>query len=406
MITDISYKEYKKSSDIHGTVLYPAVMVAPVQKDILEELIQKNNELIVFDPFHGSGTALYEAMEISKDIKLIGCDINPLANLITKVKLQGVTKTIVRDINLLEEYLQEDLVELHSFNNIEKWFRSDIIEDLSKIKQSIQKIKSKKNRQFFWCMMSDVIRHYSNTRSSTYKLYSKKNKAIEKMQNNVIKDYIKSINSNYPKYMKSSNNFKLHKKDVLKVIKNIDDNYVDISITSPPYGENATTVTYGQFSSLILYWIDARDLIMEGWELDNYSIIDRKSLGGEKKNLTLTAAQYTLLNTYLNKICIEKHNKVKNFFIDYFIFLDELCRTTKDYIVLTLGNRTVDGINIDLTDISKRYLSLKGFIILEVYEREIPTKRTPKKLKFQDNLLISSMNNEYVIISKKIKSST
>ena len=31
------YTDYKKRLDIHGTVLYPAMMVAPVQEDILEE---------------------------------------------------------------------------------------------------------------------------------------------------------------------------------------------------------------------------------------------------------------------------------------------------------------------------------------------------------------------------------
>ena len=58
-----------------------------------------------------------------------------------------------------------------------------------------------------------------------------------------------------------------------------------ISITSPPYGDNATTVTYGQFSSLSLRWIDPKDLCLEGWELDNYSIIDSKSMGGTVKDI-------------------------------------------------------------------------------------------------------------------------
>ena len=38
MLKNKMYADYKKCLDIHGTVLYPAVMIAPVQKDILEEL--------------------------------------------------------------------------------------------------------------------------------------------------------------------------------------------------------------------------------------------------------------------------------------------------------------------------------------------------------------------------------
>lgn len=51
----------------------------------------------------------------------------------------------------------------------------------------------------------------------------------------------------------SYNNFTLYKDDILKIIKNFKNNYFDITITSPPYGENATTVPYGQFSMLPLY---------------------------------------------------------------------------------------------------------------------------------------------------------
>ena len=46
MFKDISYQNYKKSIDIHGTVLYPAIMVAPVQKIILNEILEKNNKCV------------------------------------------------------------------------------------------------------------------------------------------------------------------------------------------------------------------------------------------------------------------------------------------------------------------------------------------------------------------------
>jgi len=90
MNLDISYEDYKKNLDIHGTVLYPAVMVAPVQKEILTWLMNGRKNLRIFDPFHGSGTALYEALDIDSSVTILGYDINPLASLITLVKLQGI----------------------------------------------------------------------------------------------------------------------------------------------------------------------------------------------------------------------------------------------------------------------------------------------------------------------------
>lgn len=401
MIQDISYQAYKKSDDIHGTVLYPAVMVAPVQKDILLDIMKGMDISSVFDPFHGSGTSLYEAFEASDDISLIGCDINPLANLITRAKLQGVTKDIANDIEKLKMNIANYKEYSFTFNNMEKWFREDISAELKKIKQAISKIECKKNRVFFWCMMCDIVRKYCNSRSCTYKLHVKEESRINDMKNNVVIDFISSVEKNASKYNKCCKSFELYKCDVLKKIIEFPHNTFDISITSPPYGENATTVTYGQFSSLALNWIDKVDLQLQGWELDNYSIIDSNSLGGTNSAGTLTSDLMKLVDPYISKISEDKKKKVLRFFSDYFLFLRELCRVTKSYIVLTLGNRTVSGVKINLTDISMRFIESNGFTKKQILMREIPNKRMPKVLSKTDSSVVNSMNQEYVIIAYK-----
>lgn len=403
MIADISYKYYKKSSDIHGTVLYPAVMVAPMQKEILRKLIIPNKPMNIFDPFHGSGTSLYESVEISKNVQLFGCDINPLANLITKVKLQGVSENILTDIENLENLLLEDNIDNnnHSFNNINKWFRQDIIKSLSIIRRSIMQIDNSKNRLYFWYIMSDIIRKYSNTRSSTYKLHIKSLFSIKNIENNVISDYLNSVKRNISMFEYSHDKFTLYKSDILDKINDFEENSFDISITSPPYGENATTVPYGQFSMLSLYWIDNKDLELEGWELENYSKIDNASLGGQKRIANFNNFELKLLEPYLNQISHSKKQKVINFFDDYFYFLKELCRVTSDYIVMTLGNRTVDGININLTDITRKYIENEGFINIDYGQRQIPNKRIPPKTSTVNKKPVKSITHEYVIIHKK-----
>ena len=47
MLENIEYSDYKKREDIHGTVLYPAVMIAPIQNEVLTELIQKNKIMVL-----------------------------------------------------------------------------------------------------------------------------------------------------------------------------------------------------------------------------------------------------------------------------------------------------------------------------------------------------------------------
>ena len=187
MLKDISYKDYRRSDDIHGTVLYPAVMVAPVQNDILADLSKQNTVNRILDPFHGSGTALYESHLVFPEAEILGCDINPLANLITKAKLTGVSSSIEKDINSISRRLEiEYSGSIFEFPNREKWFRDDIALSLTRIRDAINAVDTPENRLFFWCMMSDVVRRYSNSRSSTYKLHIKSQQRINEMPNGVM----------------------------------------------------------------------------------------------------------------------------------------------------------------------------------------------------------------------------
>lgn len=56
-----------------------------------------------------------------------------------------------------------------------------------------------------------------------------------------------------------------------------------------------------------------------------------------------------------------KRKKVERFFADYFDFLNSSARVSKEYIVMTLGNRRVDRIRINLAKITVKYLEDKGF---------------------------------------------
>lgn len=403
MLDKITYADYRKKDDIHGTVLYPATMVAPIQKDILQELSKESKIETVFDPFHGTGTALYEAFEVSDKIQLFGCDINPLANLITKVKLEGVNDNIISDINKIKEYTQrEQVVEIFEFPKRKKWFRNDIAEDLTKIRNAIMMIDDRQNRNYFWYILCDIIRRYSNTQSSTYKLFIKPEEKIVRMENEVIRDYCKRIENNYFWFNKHCKNFSLYKQDILEKIGEFEDKKFDVAITSPPYGDNATTVTYGQFSMLSLYWIDPSDLELEGWEMNNYSIIDNKSIGGNWRKSISDEVGRDLIEPYIKQICEQKQDKVYAFFEDYFIFLRELSRVTKQYIVMTLGNRTVNNVNINLTKITMQYLEQMGFCKVKIAQREILNKRTPKKTSRVNNLPVNSMSKEYVIIYERV----
>lgn len=400
-----------RRNGIHKIVNYPAMMVAPMQHKLIEDIINmERNIKNIFDPFHGSGTTLVEGNRFG--LNLLGIDINPLANLITKVKLYGVDKDKIYNSNEELFYninrLKNSEIELHTFDKIKKWFREDIIRDLTIIRNSIILEKSQKNRLYYWLCLCDLIRKYSNTRSSTFKLHIKEEHKIKEMENNLINDFVTNVKTSHLFLEPEKSNYKsIIQGDSLVEMRKMGSESIDFICTSPPYGDNGTTVTYGQYSILCLLWIDVEDLtISNDLLISNFSAIDTLSLGGRIDPVVTNSndiPSQTLKNT-LNSISLIKQKKVKCFFNDYFKILLEMIRVLKSehLMVLTLGNRRVDNQEIQLDEITKEFCTSNGLIVEAKLNREIPRKRMPKKISHIENYgPVQSMNSETVIVLRK-----
>ena len=91
---DLKYANTKEYT--HSIHSYPAVMVSPISRNIINIVRQVMEVDSLFDPFSGSGTVLVEGM--LANIKTVyGNDINPLAIFISKVKTNKL------DINKLKK---------------------------------------------------------------------------------------------------------------------------------------------------------------------------------------------------------------------------------------------------------------------------------------------------------------
>jgi hypothetical protein len=89
------------------------------------------------------------------------------------------------------------------------------------------------------------------------------------------------------------------------------------------------------------------------------------------KEINIGEFESKLIKKYIDKIAERKKQKVLRFFNDYFMFMESMCKVANNYVVMTLGNRTVDGINIDLTNITMKYLEKAGFIREQKIARDI-----------------------------------
>lgn len=391
---------------IHTLGKYPAMMVPRMQLDLLKRFGDDDSEnKTLLDPFMGSGTAIVEARKMK--MKTIGIDINPYAVLLTKVKTHDYsnisTDSIINKFIKNIENTRFDEPKW-SFYNIDKWFRADIILSLTHIRNAILSEKDVWIRRFLWICMSEIIYEYSNDRTSTFKLHVKTQDQIKNIKNNVIEDFKKKVvkkskilcKEKYPSSM-------IYFGDTYNVCESLKNKSVDIICTSPPYGDNATTVTYGQASILFLKWINIDDIDknIDPEILNQYSKIDRLSLGGEKKNEEKYRSK--LLDCYLESIDKKKREKVIRFINDYWNVIKQLSRVIKNdgTIIFTVGNRKVDGKEQPLDKLTVEMFKKQNIELIYSSYRQILNKKMPKKVSHVNNIgSVDSMNKEKVLVFK------
>lgn len=393
-------------SGIHNIGKYPATMVPDMQYQLLS-VIRKhlnNKNITLLDPFCGSGTTLVIAQELG--INSVGIDINPYATLLSFVKTHKYNRTDVCDaISTIKNNLeQESNFPIYDFDNIRKWFRDDIIKSLSQIRHCILLENNQDIRKFFWICLSEVIFKFSNDRTSTFKLHALPKEKIDLIEDKCMEYFIKIINDN-SEYLNYSNitSSNIIYGDSSSIIDYKLKGEFDIICTSPPYGDNPTTVTYGQASILFLKWIDSKDLYCSQELLEKYTTIDKISVGGEKRKI-INTKDIKLLKDFLDKISLKKQAKVINFFEDYYISLKcmKKCLSKSGYLIMTVGNRSVDTVRQPLDNITIEIAGKMGLQVVSKFNRNILYKKTPLTLSMTENeKVVKSISEETILIFTK-----
>ena len=416
-----SFKGRSKRHHCHSLLQYPAMMVPEMQGELIDAVLAEDrNVKRVFDPFVGSGTTLGESM--CRGLDFLGIDINPLAILACEVKsgplyLKRLTEKFDDLFDVIEKDSSKEIAV--EFDGINKWFLKDVQIELSVLYRAIKAEPSKWARKVFWLSMANTVRAVCNSRSSTYKLHIKSDEQMDSIPS-PIQVFEKQLRKNIESIIAQKE--VLEKNKVLKtsvsvsdvVIKNIDTAgeskktiICDLLVSSPPYGDNQTTVTYGQFSYLPLKWIDLNDIdnLTQKGLLAHQSAIDSKSLGGSRKD---SKDKYDIIKYRSSSLvhCIEKIMQVNSentkkliafvFDLDKAL-MNSLSFLRKDaYMIWTLGNRRISNIEVPLDDIMRELLEFHGCSFVHKLEREIPSKRMAKR-----NKIASTMGKESILIMRK-----
>ncbi|MEF1256655.1 site-specific DNA-methyltransferase [Vibrio sp. M260112] len=423
-LADDSYWSFKGRSNrqhCHALIQYPAMMVPQMQGELIDTIRSEDKNIqTVFDPFVGSGTTLGEAM--IRGLDFVGHDINPLAILACEVKsgplyIEKLKDKVTTLISTIETQKAKSVAV--DFKGIDKWFLPEVQIELSTIYLAIKAEPSKWARKIFWLALSNTVRSTCNSRSSTYKLHIKSEEQIERIgspeaifKRNVLKS-VENIEAQ--KKLLKDNGHLVRSKSVSKVlIKNVDAKsrksskaQYDLLISSPPYGDNATTVTYGQFSYLPLQWIDLKDIneSIDESLLDMQNKIDSSSLGGSLKESTeklslLGDRSLSLLScvNQIDKVNPDNTKKLISFIYDLDLSLRNAVNELREnaYMIWTLGNRRISNIEVPLDKIMRELLESLECKFVYQLERDIPSKRMASR-----NKVASTMGKETVLIMRR-----
>ena len=421
---DLNGATAKRADNLHRLFLYPAMMVPITQSLIIEAIVDDlPHNALAIDPYMGSATSLMSCMEYG--LGVFGQDINPLAVLIAQAKISSFNTELITDsLNELMLCIKKDISNSVNINfpGIDKWFTKQVQIDLSKIRRNIQNIKNKDIRKLFWVIMSEVIRIDSNDRTSTFKLHQRADEDISKRFVDVIGDF----ETLCKRAILDINLFR-DKLDERQLIKN--DIYIkshsicwgntaekinsdlkfDLLISSPPYGDNHTTVTYGQHSYLQLQWIDHLDLdsLIDYDYLRSTQEIDRQSLGGRIDSKEIAIKLSDILNTspslkeFYEGIPIKErplYNKTISFIQDFEKSLDIIVRSMKEkaFYVWTIGNRNVNKREIPNDKILIDLMKNRGIELIFNVERDILNKKQSKR-----NRSSKTMEKERILIFQR-----
>lgn len=415
------YHQQSYRYGLHGLIKYPAMMVPQMQGDLLDAALRANPAITnVLDPFVGAGTTLVESL--ARDLNFTGIDVNPLAILACQAKsgplLGKAYATRVRAMLHRVSIDRTRSIDV-DFPELRKWFNNSTAIQLSRIRRAICSESDLWARRLMWLSFAETVRAASNSRSSTYKLHIRPPEelstiadAIEHFQD-VAQDSIMRVTWHAEEL---NNRGMLRQGRVTRSINTFCSTVADFSrrrkafadliISSPPYGDNKSTVSYGQFSYLQLCWIPGIDLPLGKASFQNAYAIDSRSLGGSLRGSLEYAGGLCAASDAAQKFIgtLQALGR-RDLMAKSLAFLGDYERTLKGAASLlrpggiaiwTLGDRTVGGVRLPLGDITADFLQRFGLITQGHLQRSIPQKRTPQR-----NSQGATMGEERVLITMK-----
>jgi len=414
-----SFTGHQRRQHAHGLLSYPAMMIPEMMGEMLRRLrIYDRSISMVYDPFVGSGTVLVESM--LRGLDFYGTDINPLAVLACRVKAGPYNaKSVAAAVaQLLKVQAIDHRIAMPEFPGRAKWFGDEVSRALATIAHSVRRLTAVEVRRVLWLALANVARTVSNSRGTTYKLHKRANDEVPAVAEDVFSQFHERLSASSERMNQfwkqleqagHARNGRYHGEvridctDVRNATTALPPAGVDLLLTSPPYGDNTSTIPYGQYSYLPLNWVDLDDIGSDALDLtiENPYAIDRLSLGGSilggdarAEILRPMSPTFANVHTRLRLFPKDRQKRLTAFVYDLHVAITCLAPRVRSggHMVWVVGDRRIGGRSIQLSAIVTELLAAAGFSLQACLQRRIPSKKMAMR-----NSLGKTMQEETIL---------
>ncbi len=394
----------------HGIYHYPAMMVAPVVKRLIEETANTQGVKRILDPFCGSGSALVEGM--LHGMQTTGIDLNPLAVLLARVKTAPIPISDIKENfrAIGQRYVEIPNVPINvALPNWPFWYSRDAALSLSRLKEALRVCTTPQVADFFRMCFGETSRYVSWTRHDEFKVYRMPHEKLIRWHPRVFKVFSDIVAHNTSCMEEFLRMLPLRAPQAQVIEGDARDRRImgkksfDMIVTSPPYGDSDTTVAYGQYSRLSLVWL--------GFDVPTINKIDRISLGGSVSN-TSSKVESATLYKQLREIGNKDSNRARQVHA-FYLDLAEAFRNTMRHLspggtaCVVVGNRTVKGVKLETDSILSEVLVNEcrlehmETIVRGIPNKSMPSYNSPSNVRGRTG---RTMVNEYILILRKTRS--
>ena len=411
IVGDLDFKGQDSSYASHNFHAFAAKFPPQLPRLFIEGLTAPGE--VVLDPMMGSGTTLLEAYLL--DRQAIGYDLDPLAIQQSQVNITWInpellTRTAYDLIVQAKTWLataKDPAQLLHdrytpkAVEFIQYWFLPETQLQLLALIQAIEELPEGPVRHFMEVTFSSIIVTKSGGVSMARDLaHSRPHRVINKTPRDAVQQFEARVRKNIRSIAA------LPRKEHLPIIRqgdarqlSLEDNSVDLVVTSPPY---ANAIDYMRAHKFSLVWFGNR--------IEELATLRSKYIGAERISGALTEALPLRAEAIISRLTVLDSSKarvLRKYYNDMQAAIRQMFRVLRPNrpVIIIVGSSTMRGIDVETHHCLADLASGVGFDLVGVVERRLDRDKRMMPARFGakgGNGIEERMHREYVIAGIKL----